>query len=508
MLTFNSIFRRIATITLLSALLVVMPSILVLAQQETPPPPSAPRAVNFPKPIEKTLRNGLRVVVIEKKDDPLVAAQLLIKNGGEVDPPQLAGLAQMTANLLTKGTATRTAPQIAEAIEALGGALDSGAGWDSSSASFNVMSSKLAPAMEILADVARRPAFKPEEIERLRVQTLDEVNVSFRQPGTLARAVAARVVFGDAPYGHPLSGTPESLSRIKRDDITSLHSTYYRPDNAILVIGGGIKASDAFKLAEQLFGDWPKPATPLPQASDTKESATSATTRTRSNQSRVVVIDKPDAGQAAVVLTRTGIKRTDPNYFRALVANSVLGGGYSARLNQEIRIKRGLSYGASSSISARREVGPFIAATQTKNESGAIVAALLASELNRLSSEPISIAELTPRKAVLTGNFSRGLETTAGLVAQVGMIAIYGLSLDEINQYLGNVQAIQASDVQQFAGSALDAKNADIVIVGDAKKFLSDLRKQFPNVEVIPEASLDLNIATLRRANATSAVQQ
>ncbi len=494
-----------AILTLASILITATPPIL--AQQETPPLPSAPRSVVFPKPVEKTLRNGLRVIVIEKKDDPLVAAQLLIKNGGEVDPQQLAGLAQMTANLLTKGTATRTAPQIAEAIEALGGALDSGAGWDSSSASFNVMSSKLTPAMEILADVVRRPAFKPEEIERLRGQALDEVNVALRQPGTLARAVAARVVFGDAPYGHPLSGTPESLAHIKRDDITRLHSKYYQPANAILVIGGGIKASNAFNLAERLFGDWANPAPSLPRP-NMSEPTGALLNMSAKTQSRVVVIDKPDAGQAAVVLTRTGIKRADPNYFRALVANSVLGGGYSARLNQEIRIKRGLSYGASSSISARREVGPFIAATQTKNESGAIVASLLSSELNRLSSEPVLAAELTPRKAVLTGNFSRGLETTAGLVAQVGTIALYGLSLDEINRYINNVQAIEANDVQQFAGNSLDAKKADIVIVGDAKKFLTDLRKQFPNVEVIPEAALDLNNATLRRANATGTGQK
>ncbi|MFN2453975.1 MAG: M16 family metallopeptidase [Pyrinomonadaceae bacterium] len=469
----------------------------VSAQQETIPPPSAPRPAIFPRPVEKTLRNGLRVVVIEKKDAPLVAAQLLIKNGGEVDPSRLAGLAQMTAELLTKGTMKRSAPQIAEAIEALGGSLDSGAGWDASSASFEVMATKVAPALEILSDVVRHPAFKDEEIERLRQQTLDEVSVAFRQPGTLARAVASRVVFGNAPYGHPLSGTPESLARIKRDDIVQLHSTYYRPDNAILVIGGGIRPEAAFQLAEKLFGDWKGTATAPSQSNvGVKENAGNVNAQTR-----VIVVDKPDAGQAAVVLARTGLTRVDTDYFRALVANSVLGGGYSARLNQEIRIKRGLSYGASSSISARRDVGPFTAATQTKNESGAVVASLLLGELNRLSGEPVSDVELTPRKAVLTGNFSRGLETTSGLVSQIGLIALYGLSLDSINRYIGDVQAISSSDVQRFAGSRLNAKGTGIVIVGDAKQFLTELRKQFPNVEVIPESDVDLNSASLRRAN-------
>ena len=214
---------------------------------------------------------------------------------------------------------------------------------------------------------------------------------------------------------------------------------------------------------------------------------------------RVVVIDMPDAGQAAVVVARRGLKRTDSEYYRGIVANTVLGGGYSARLNQEIRIKRGLSYGAGSSLSARRDVGPFTASTQTKNESGAEVASLLMSELTRLSSEPIADLELTPRKAVLTGNFGRNLETTGGLVAQVANLALYGLSLDEINNYIKNVQAVSAGDVQKFAGTRIDQKGANLIIVGNSKLFLENLRKQFPNVEVISITDLDLNSAGLRK---------
>jgi zinc protease len=205
------------------------------------------------------------------------------------------------------------------------------------------------------------------------------------------------------------------------------------------------------------------------------------------------------AGQAAVVLARPGLKRTDPEYFRGLVANSVLGGGYSARLNQEIRIKRGLSYGASSALDMRRGTGPFLAATQTKNESGATVASLLIDELGRLASEAVPDTELTPRKAALMGNFARNLETTDGLVAQVGSLALYGLSFDEINNYINNVQTISASDVQKFAGTRLDTRGANIIIVGNARMFIDELRKRFPNVEVIPEKELDLNSATLRK---------
>ena len=327
-----------------------------------------------------------------------------------------------------------TPRKIAQEIESLGGSLDSGARWDSSFASVNVMSSKIQPAMEILADVVRHPTFKSEEVERLRQQYLDNFTLAVGDPGSLARMVAARVVFGDSPYGHPVSGTSESLTRITAADIAKMHSRYYRPDNAILVIGGDINAKDGLALATKYFGDWQKPTTPLPTISAAMENADAKT-------GRIVVIDKPDAGQAAVYLARTGINRQDPDFFRGIVSNSVLS-GYSGRLNQEIRIKRGLSYGAGSSLDARRDVGPFVASAQTKNESGAQVADLLLGEIGRLSSAPPADVELTPRKAVLVGSFSRNLETVNGLVGQVGSLALYGLGLDEINRYINNVQAI------------------------------------------------------------------
>jgi zinc protease len=288
-----------------------------------------------------------------------------------------------------------------------------------------------------------------------------------------------------------LSGTTESLTRITAADIAKMHSRYYRPDNAVLVIGGDITAKDGFALATKYFGDWQKPTTPMPSLSAAMDGAGSKT-------GRVVVIDKPDAGQAAVFLARTGINRKDPDYFRGVVSNSVLS-GYSGRLNQEIRIKRGLSYGAGSQLDTRRDVGPFVASAQTKNESGAQVADLLLGEISRLSSAPPADVELMPRKAVVIGNFSRNLETANGLVAQVGSLALYGLGLDEINRYINNVQAVGTADIQKFASAKLDAKSSNIIIVGNAKAFLPELQKKYQNVEVIPVTELDLNTALLKK---------
>jgi len=471
--------------------LVVLVAATAFQGQTSPPPPSQPRSVEFPKPVEQILPNGLRVIVVERHNTPLVTVSLVIKNGGEVDPPALAGVADMTANLLTKGTTTRTATKIAYEVESLGGMLDSVAQWDATSVSVEVMSDKLTPATAILADVIRRPTFTLVEIERLRQQYLDTVTLALDEPSSIARFVGAKVLFGDALYGHPILGTPESLKRIKQADIVRMHRQYYRPDNAILVIGGDISIVDGFNVAKRFFGDWIKPKTRMP-------ALPAAYRPDPQKKNRVVVIDKPDAGQAAVYLLRQGIDRQDADYYRGIVSNSVLS-GYSGRLNQEIRIKRGLSYGAGSSLEARRGVGPYVASAQTKNESAVEVAGLLLGEVERLSSAPPSEVELTPRKAVLIGEFSRNLEAVNGLVSRISSLALYGVSLDEINRYIANVQSVTPDDIRRFSSSNLDAKSSDIIIVGNSKAFLTELQKRFANVEVIPSADLDLNTKELRK---------
>jgi zinc protease len=461
------------------------------APQATPPPPQTPRSVMFPKPVEKTLANGLRVIVVQRSELPLVSAQLIIKSGGEVDPADLAGVADMTASLLTRGTTKKSATQIAEAIEALGGTLNSGAGWDSSSITTNVMASRIGPALEIVSDVVRNPAFADEEIDRLRRQSLNGLRNALGTPSSIARLAASRVVFRDSPYGHPLSGTPESLPRIKREDIVRIHGMFYRPDNAILVIGGDMTPQNGFALAEQYFGSWQKPAGDLPKFQIT-------TPASEPGNRRIIVIDMPAAGQAYVLAARTAINRDNPDYFPGIVSNSVLS-GYSGRLNWEIRVKRGLSYGAGSSLDTRRWAGVFVATASTKNESGAEVSALTLGEIAKLASAGVAQNELTPRQASLIGGFARQLETTSGLVAQVSSLAIYGISFDQLNQFVSRVQAIKPEDVKKFAAANFATDSTSLIVVGDAKKFLPDLQKQFPQIDVIPIDQLDLNNASLRK---------
>jgi len=469
--------------------LLALSSFAQVAEQTTPPAPSAPRQPHIPTPVEKTLANGLRVIVVETHNVPLVSARLTIKTGAEADPAGRAGVADTTASLLTKGTTTKSAEEIARGVEALGASLDSSAGFDASNVDLNVMAPKLAEAMAFLADVARHPTFKKDEIERQKAQTLDALNVDLHDPDSLARFVASHVVFGETPYGHNVSGTPESVARITREDITTFHRRYYRPDNAVLVMAGEVKPTDAFALAQKLFGAWkgtgPKPA--------------SAKAKALPSKSQVVVIDMPDAGQAAVFVARAGLRRADPAYFAAQVANAVLGGGYSARLNEEVRIKRGLSYGASSSFDFRRDVGPFTAAAQTKNESAAEVAGIIADEMNRMASAVVEESELTPRKATLIGDYARGIETSRGLVRRLSALALYGLPLDEVSRYISGVQAITPAQVREVSKSSLATGAVDVIIVGDAQKFVEPLKARFKEVRVIAATKLDLNSQTLEK---------
>ncbi|WP_293907716.1 pitrilysin family protein [Phenylobacterium sp.] len=459
------------------------------AERQKPPPIAAPVQPVLPKPAEKTLANGLRVIVARSSDLPLVTADLTVKTGAWADPAGLAGAASMMADMLSEGTLTRSAQQIASQTESLGANLSSAGGLESSSVTLNVMPDKLKAAMTIMADVAIHPAFSPEELDRQREQSLDGLRVAYQQPGQVAGFAAAPVVYGGTPFGHAVQGTPDSLTKLKPADLAKLHQTWFRPDNAILVLTGDISAEQGFAMAEQAFGAWAKPAAALPPSP----------TITPQAKARAVAIDIPGTGQASVNVLKPAIARNDPDYYPGVVATTVLGGGYSARLNQEIRIKRGLSYGASARLSTTRTTGSFRASAQTKNESAVQVLDLITAEMATLAAEPAGAAELTARKSTLVGEYGRELATSGGLADILGNLALYGVPLDEVGRYTAKVEAVDAGQVQAFARRTLDPAQASVVIAGDAKTFTEALKAKLPNLEVIPSDQLDLASPTLKK---------
>lgn len=460
------------------------------AERVAPPPPGQPVSPVLPSPVEKTLANGLRVIVAKSSDLPLITADLTVKGGASADPAGLAGVSSLTAELLTEGTQTRSATEVAAATEALGANLEASSGWESSSLTLSVIADKTAQGLAIMADVAQNPTFKAEELDRVRTEALDGLSVSYQRPGGVAGFTVPTVIYANSAYGHVSGGTPGSLPKITRDALAKTHAAYWRPDNAILVLTGDLTPEQGFALAEKAYGGWKKPATPPPAPAKGPSSYTP----------RNVIIDLPGTGQAAVVAAKPSIVRADPRYYAGLVANGVLGGGYSARLNQEIRIKRGLSYGANSSLTPRAAVGGFSASVQTKNESAAQVVTLVKEELAKLGQAPASAGELAARKSVLIGGYGRELGTSEGLADILGGLAVYGVPLNEVQAYTGKVEAVTAADVQDFSRTVLDPAQASVIVVGDAKSFGDTVKAVLPNAVQIPVDQLDLDSPTLRKA--------
>src|SRR5690606_7185914 len=361
------------------------------------------------------------------------------------------------------------------------------AGVDSSSVSLQTRADRAEEAFTVFADVVRNPAFAQEELERARQEALDGLQVALSQPGSIAGFAMTRAIYGEPPYGAVIS--ERSLSAITREDMSRYHGAHWRPDNAALVIAGDLSPDEGIALSERYSGDWPRPDAPRPAQPDASAYAASP---------RAIVIDLPQTGQAAVAMGLRGVSRTDADYFPLLVANNVLGGGYSARLNNEIRIRRGLSYGAGSSLQARMAPGPIVASAQTRNDAAVQVYELMRAEIDRIGDELVPESELTARKAVLIGGFGRSIETTSGLAGQISTLALYGLPPERLGTYVSDVSSVTPEQARAAAARYFDPDRADVVIVGDARHFYDAFRRVRRDAERIPASDLNLDEEALR----------
>jgi zinc protease len=347
--------------------------------------------------------------------------------------------------------------------------------------------------MAIMADVALNPVFKQEELDLLKSQSLDELKFNLTQPGFLATYVSSKYSFDE----HPSGGTPASLEALSRKDVQDFYARSFVPNNAVLIMTGDVSLSKAASLAENLFGKWAEGKV------ETANAKTAASDAKKDIVRRMLVVDLPKSGQASVNYFKpiASVGRNSREYYTASVLNSLLGGGYSSRLNQEIRIKRGLSYGAGSSFTWRNANTNFGTRTQTKNESAAEVAELVIAELKRLAESNAADVELNPRKLVLTGGFGRNLETTGGLTGALADLYSFGIPTSELNKYMASVSAVGPATVKDFAASNLFG--GDMVIVGDYAVFKEDLAKRFPNmkIDVVKVDELNIESPTLRRSD-------
>jgi len=480
--------------------LMALAALPALAQQgfDKPPQPAAPKPLQVPGFAQTRLPNGLTIVVAERRGLPLVTALMQVEAGSLLDPPGRAGLAALTFTVMGKGAQhgaeVLDASQLAAAAESLGGSLEIDTGAQASRLAMTVASNRLDASLALLADVARAPTLADEELERSRAQSLDAIKLGLSDPGALAALIGQRLFWGDTPYGTVT--TPASLARIKREDVLAFHRQQLRPDRVTVVLAGDIDLAQARALVDKHFGNWRQNRMAVPQAPQLPPKPLAT---------RAILLDLPGAGQSAVALLAPYIAQgNEPAQRSALragaVANAVLGVGYSSRINQEVRIKRGLSYGAASNTEARPSGGRLTAFAQTKHASALEVLNLLRTELLRLGTEDVPAPELVARQAVLVGDFGRQLETTAGLAAVAAEQVLRHRDLAELQQLPAELLAVDVARVRGFAAERWQADGLRVVVVGDLKSAGDELRKQYPDAWVIKAGELDLGSPNLRRA--------
>ncbi len=459
-------------------------------------PGAAPaKPFRFPKASTRTLANGVRVFVISDAREPLISARLVLTSAGAVnDPAGKPGVANLTADLLTQGTATRTAQQIAEAIDFVGGSLSASADQDGTYLSATVVKKDIVLAMDLLSDILLHPAFKKEELDRRRQQALSNLKVQYSDPGYVADLVLDRLLYGKHPYGLPGAGTPDSLPKIERNDLVLFRDTHYAPDQALLAFAGDITPEAAFAAAEKYFGPgtWARRNVTL-QAPPAPSQVQGI---------RIVLIDKPDANQTQIRIGRLGIPRSSPDYIPLYVTNRIFGGGFNSRLSTEVRQKKGLTYGAYSGFNSYRQAGDFSASTFTRTEATVEAASLILGLIGRMSTGELGPAELDFARDYIAGVFPIQSETAEQVASRVLTVVQYGLPADYNETYQQKVLAVSPGQVKEMAGRYFDAKDLVLVLVGNVKAFNDAIRKEFPQArfEELPFDQLDVLAPDLRKA--------
>jgi zinc protease len=475
----------------------IVPSGVKLLSQM--PPAGAPRPFEFPKAASKTLSNGLRVFVVTDHREPAVAARLVLLSAGSVqDSPSMPGVAQMTANLLTQGTEKRSAREIAETIDFVGGTLQAAAGRDATTVTLDIVKKDLGVGMDLMADVVLHPAFAADELERQRQQLLSNLQVQYADPDYLATLVFARVLYGDSGYGLPEEGTPTTVKKIKRADFVKFHDANYAPNEALLGFAGDIAPEEAFAIAEKYFGLWQKVAvaTTVPAES---VAATGA---------HIWLIDKPDAVQTQIRVGKLSIRRNDPDYLPLEVTNHIFGGSYNSRLNTEVRIKKGLTYGASSYVNAHRYAGSLAVNTYTRTETTVEAAKLVMNLLAGMANGEINQQELDFARNFLAGVYPISSETAEQVADRVLTVAAFDLPADYNQTYPAKIRTTSLAEVQATARRYFTAKDLDIVLAGNVAAFRDALKKEFPDAQYveIPFDQIDVVSPDLRASKQDAVV--
>jgi len=456
---------------------VTAPAPVATVDLTRPPTLGAPPSLRPPQISTRELPNGLKIVVLEQHELPLVDVILQVRSGGESDPAGKIGTAALVAAMLTEGTTNRTALQIADQAAYLGIQLNATSGWEQSNVSLHTPTAQLDSALALLGDVTLRPSFPTADLERVRKVRLTSLQqLRDRAPAIADRAFATAVFGEQHPYGRPLAGTEGSLAAITRDDVQRFYATHFRPNNATLLVVGDVRPDDVERRARELFGAWERGTVPTP-ATGTPGGAKSTT---------IVIVDKPGAAQSSFRLGGVGAPRSTSDYFPLQVMNTILGGSYTSRLNQNLRETHGYTYGAGSGFGLRRSAGPFIASAEvvTAKTDSALIEFI--KELRAIR-DTVPSDELAKAKRYLQLGLPASFETTQGIASEFLPLIAYGIPLDFFASAVQQYGAVTQADVQRVARQYVNPDRLTIVVVGDRKVIEPGIRALKPGEIVLRE---------------------
>jgi zinc protease len=421
---------------------------------------------SLPVPDKAQLSNGLTIYLVERHNLPLVAATLYTISGSELNPLDKPGLSGFTADMLTEGTAARSALKFAEDTDQIGATIATQAGYSSASVSLSALSWNAGGGFDLLSDATLHPAFDAKEVERIRNQRVTAVLQENDEPFSLALRTANHVLFPNSPYGFSVLGTEASNKSIKRDDLTAFWKQGYVPSNAVLAIAGDLSLAQARELATKYFGAWSGNAT----------SGQALVTPSLPAKS-VALVDKPGAPQTALLLSSLGASRNTPDYVPLEVMNTALGGLFSSRINMNLREEHGYTYGAQSFFQYRRGVGPFFAGGAIRTDATAPATQELFKEVRRIREEELKPEELQKAKDSFSKTLVGLFETTRETASTIGQQFVFGLPVEYYRDLPAQIDKVTGTDALRVAKQYLHPEATIVVGVGDRAKIEPALKQ-------------------------------
>jgi predicted Zn-dependent peptidase len=431
-----------------------------------PPELGPPPRVSLPPIVTRQLPNGLKLLIVEQHELPLADFALVVGSGSTADPSGKPGVANLVSAMLREGTTTRKSLEIADQIAFLGINLFPASSWESSTLTLHTPTAQLDSALALFADVALHASFPANEFERIRKQRLTELLQLRDQGPAIANIAFPAILYGTAhPYGIPSLGTEASVKSLTTGDLQAYYQASFKPNNATLIVVGDVTPAQIEQKINDLFGNWQR--SDVPKLSYGEPPKASTTT--------IYLIDKPGAAQSSFRIGAVGVPRSTSDYFALTVMNTILGGSFTSRLNQNLREARGFTYGAGSRFDMRRAAGPFLASAEIVTAKSDSALLEFMKELNGIR-QAVPAAELSRAKRYLQLQLPGNFETTQEIAAALVPVALYGLPLDYYNNYVQSIEGVTQADVARVAQQYINPGSLAIVIVGDRKTIEAGLK--------------------------------